>query len=212
MAMYNLLLAPSETVNPEFHWFRQLPALGYHLLPFKSQRAESALRLPAPVEVISDSEGSDDQLSRNQDSPREERKAAADDVADEGRFARRGPNSGGSNVFCPRTTEEFRSENPWMGFEEEDIVVIRPPSLADGPDGFWLGKILQLVHPNKIKVHWLDKKRQEMKWTDAGCKWEPQVVASKKPQTDTVDIDVVGFQVQLNKSGAFDRGIGLWNG
>ena len=92
-----------------------------------------------------------------------------------------------------------------MGFEEENIVVIRPLSLAAGPDGFWLGKILQLVRPNKIQVHWLDKKRKEMKWTDAGCKWEPQAGAGNKLQTDTVDIDVVGFQVQLNKSGALNR-------
>ena len=63
MAMYNLLLAPSETVNPEFHWFRELPALGYRLLPFKglpipkSPSAESEPRLPGPDEGLSDSEG-----------------------------------------------------------------------------------------------------------------------------------------------------------
>jgi len=173
-----------------FHWHRKLDTLGYPLLPF----LKAGPQVPSPLFSVGQDGGDMD-------------------------YAIRGPGSGKlNNPFDPHEAARLNQSDPMRTFKIGMVVLVRPPSLDDNKDGFYIGKLIPLaevIEPGTFQddsgdvfvgIHWWGRKRRskELPWFHARCKWEPQA-RGKAYQVDRISIGTVATEVLVNGTGSFKR-------
>ena len=205
-----------------------------------SMRSDQLLNVPGDIEELmaeeghsfseSESDSDDDALLRPTGPPSisdsdDDAPLRRTGTVSETSLANRGPGMSlpqdDVNPFDNNEVEDRNRRDPWRGFKEGMIVIVRP---ADGAaevktDGFWLGQLVATPGAKSdeerdpddfyVGVHWWARKKiaaqRKLSWRDRQCKWEPQMGAGGVFLIDAVSIGTIGCEVFLNTHGTFKK-------